>query len=820
MTTCLLEEVVYGRRAFDTPGWTAGARSVVSYTDPCWFGWDVPHATVGAIVGLSEGSDTSTSPAEPRIGIHFQRGEYAILTNGEYQTEFAPYAVGSRFYLVRAEGLVFVCIRGESEAPQFDDVRVGSPLPGAPLWVIPDPFVSPPDEVFLDAALWVTGDVVDNAASGLWPYFYSDDIALAPDEFEPLGEFEGRTLGRLTYELAAFSRTSDALRFGHSIGAGDLRLELLAGSSQGDGIGANEAGMGGALRFEGLGIVALPQIALADGRLVFDVVAGTSAGDGIGANEAGMGGAILLEGFASSIVGNPGANEGSLSGRLELEGIGISRAIEGPAPTIQSGVVGGLSFAVSAATDPEMGISGTLPLDGFAADREIDAFMRGELTFRAVAGQGFDAVVQGVSGALILNGAASSQLRTAGIEGQLEIIGLGSDTTDTFAGGYLYLRSYARSELVPPAYLNILLGMQGAGSGSVPGGGTGSVLDSFAVGDMVIATYQNEVLDRISAQSSFATFYNPQVEVSDVARVSEALQVALVLRFTETVGAADTQQLVQAVNVLERALAVGTPQTAYTAILEVLDSIAVADTALPAYARTVLDTLGASSSVEIAIQFAALITDTIAAADSLQSTLTIFVEESAEFQVADEVQFTAQFFANVLDNVAVYALLNTPAELAQGWVMNTEGARPVSEYSNYAFNSLAFTGEQMIGAADDGLYSLEADDDAGDPIEAALSTMVLDFGTARQKRVRSAYIGYTSSGELVLKVRAVEDGEWIEYWYKGRKTTAQTPPGENYIEIGQNMKSRYWQFEIVNAEGADFELDIVELHPIILGRRV
>jgi hypothetical protein len=40
------------------------------------------------------------------------------------------------------------------------------------------------------------------------------------------------------------------------------------------------------------------------------------------------------------------------------------------------------------------------------------------------------------------------------------------------------------------------------------------------------------------------------------------------------------------------------------------------------------------------------------------------------------------------------------------------------------------------------------------------------------------------------------------------------------VKIGKGLRSRYWQFELVNIDGADFDLDTIEFHPVLLTRRV
>lgn len=239
-----------------------------------------------------------------------------------------------------------------------------------------------------------------------------------------------------------------------------------------------------------------------------------------------------------------------------------------------------------------------------------------------------------------------------------------------------------------------------------------------------------------------------------------------------------------------------------------------------AYVQLITDAGIAADTLAIRNARLALLTSVIGATDTLQNVLIITVLETAEVSVDDTIELTAQHFASLFDRIEVMAFIKTPAELAQGWVMNTEGAMPISEYDNYQFNSLAYSPDEMLGCNDQGLYVLDGDDDVGTNIDAEITSLMLDFDTTKLKRMSTAYVGYTSDGQLLLKVRSVDQGVYAERWYEGRNTTAQTSPGENRMKIGKGLRSRYWTFELVNIDGSDFELDKVELYPVILDRRI
>ena len=245
----------------------------------------------------------------------------------------------------------------------------------------------------------------------------------------------------------------------------------------------------------------------------------------------------------------------------------------------------------------------------------------------------------------------------------------------------------------------------------------------------------------------------------------------------------------------------------------------VVDGVQAAYAQELTDAYTAGDSRSVAVKRIAQLLESISVASSITNILTILVDIDESVTIDDSTELTAQLFAELLDQVNIYSLVKTNADIAQGWVMNTEGALPLSEYNNFEFNSLAEYKGVLYGTSDTGLYTMSGDDDAGTSITAELSSMMLDFGSSRQKRIRSAYLGYTSTNELVLKVRSVSDGQLTEYWYKARPTSAAAPR-EGYMRVGQGLKSRYWQFELTNVDGGDFEVDQLELYPLFLGRRI
>lgn len=162
-----------------------------------------------------------------------------------------------------------------------------------------------------------------------------------------------------------------------------------------------------------------------------------------------------------------------------------------------------------------------------------------------------------------------------------------------------------------------------------------------------------------------------------------------------------------------------------------------------------------------------------------------------------------------------YETVVAPGANAATVVMHTE-TQAVTRYNNYPFNSFARFNGVYLGAKDDGIFALTGADDAGVLIQAAARVGITDFSTSHLKRVDRAYVGYKTNGNMILRV-TTEDKSVRDYRlnYMGLSGSHS-----NMVKFGRGMEARYWQFEIRNENGADFELDAIEMQPFILKRRL
>lgn len=143
----------------------------------------------------------------------------------------------------------------------------------------------------------------------------------------------------------------------------------------------------------------------------------------------------------------------------------------------------------------------------------------------------------------------------------------------------------------------------------------------------------------------------------------------------------------------------------------------------------------------------------------------------------------------------------------------------VTEYTG--FDALAF--ERIDGkyyaVCADGLYLIGngetaiANDD-GNAINAIAKLGMTDFKSPQLKRCQYAYVG--SEGVITLQMGVDGNDTTAEY----DATHSGTGMGTRRIKMGKGTRSRYWQPIIRNVNGANFEIDALDLEPDVLSRRV
>jgi hypothetical protein len=141
----------------------------------------------------------------------------------------------------------------------------------------------------------------------------------------------------------------------------------------------------------------------------------------------------------------------------------------------------------------------------------------------------------------------------------------------------------------------------------------------------------------------------------------------------------------------------------------------------------------------------------------------------------------------------------------------------VSQYCRYDFDSMVKFGDMYLGAGGEGLFTLEdAETDDGVEIDVIIEFPTADFGISHQKRVRSLFIGYETSGNMILTLSNDEDNERV---YTLASINASNKQHGSKVKINRDGKGRYWTVKIENVDGCDFSLNMIEAIITILARK-
>ncbi len=150
---------------------------------------------------------------------------------------------------------------------------------------------------------------------------------------------------------------------------------------------------------------------------------------------------------------------------------------------------------------------------------------------------------------------------------------------------------------------------------------------------------------------------------------------------------------------------------------------------------------------------------------------------------------------------------------SETWAVNAETGAS-SRYESYGFNSYAVIDGVAYGAKSSGIFKLEGDDDAGEPIQAHLHFGKHDFGMPEIKSVPFVYVGVGASGAVYLRAGDGKDA----YLYRVRHT--DTRQATQRFDIGKGLRASYFTFELYNEGGADFELDTIRFEVVPLKRKI
>src|SRR5574337_1284831 len=358
-----------------------------------------------------------------------------------------------------------------------------------------------------------------------------------------------------------------------------------------------------------------------------------------------------------------------------------------------------------------------------------------------------------------------------------------------------------------------------------------TVAESAAAADAStpLASYYQAVHDGIRATTSAVLQAAYQQALSETAlgqvvlAAGKHFEALIAEAVTGNVGAA----IALSAQLVELSAANDVPRTQAQLVVDLAEVVVALASLANGTTYDFLETANANDVVAPRLTAVALLLESMLAADTATPALTLMsvVEEGAATQDTPAALLSAVALITEAANAGV--LLRLGDDYYVGWVLNPEGmptkngpAPTVSQYQNYPFNSLARLNGGYYAAGAEGLYELTGSDDAGTPIVGYLKSGKFDFGSSMQKRLDSAYFAVATDGTVRLKVITHEDGANVETWYQVTSRDEGAVAENIRLKIGKGLRSRYWQFELVVEDAANFELEEFMLVPLNLTRRL
>lgn len=180
------------------------------------------------------------------------------------------------------------------------------------------------------------------------------------------------------------------------------------------------------------------------------------------------------------------------------------------------------------------------------------------------------------------------------------------------------------------------------------------------------------------------------------------------------------------------------------------------------------------------------------------------------FEVAPNVTYyvEAESLANL---ISAASFLN---EYFDGYAYNLNTEAP-SFYEQFKFNSFAQVGRDYYGMNEDGIHILNGDTDAGEDINALMTTGLTDFEDGTLKTIPVIYASARSDKEMLLTAR-VDNYPDYDYTFIGKP--AELAPVR--VKLGRGLKGLNWQLEVANKDGAYIEIDALDVPTVSTSRKV
>lgn len=152
---------------------------------------------------------------------------------------------------------------------------------------------------------------------------------------------------------------------------------------------------------------------------------------------------------------------------------------------------------------------------------------------------------------------------------------------------------------------------------------------------------------------------------------------------------------------------------------------------------------------------------------------------------------------------------------------NVAAGNATTQYLNFEFDSMVRFGDKFMCAGETGLYLLEGStrmfpdtDGTYSDITCYFEPVTMDFGISNHKRLRAAYFGYESDGDLTLTI-STELHSGLEYTLPATINSQHA----RKVTVSRALYGRYWTFNI-SGTGVNFAIDSISVLPIVRGHGI
>lgn len=182
--------------------------------------------------------------------------------------------------------------------------------------------------------------------------------------------------------------------------------------------------------------------------------------------------------------------------------------------------------------------------------------------------------------------------------------------------------------------------------------------------------------------------------------------------------------------------------------------------------------------------------------------------------VADVVTLNITFDTLIQDSIAILAFVTPAGAPYPAWAVNLGNMAP-SRYENFNFNSFGKIGDYEFAANGDGLFMLGGADDNGTPINASIMLGRDMRKNTQMKRSNRAYLHGTSDNKV--EVRIIDENHNV-YAYQSDMALKDVVTAQR-VTLGRGLDAIYWQMEVRNIDGGDFEIERIEFLSLNTARK-